>query len=55
MRRLMLGLMLALSCFSSLGCQPTPTKPKPLSPDEERQLQEQLQKARAAEGATIPK
>lgn len=51
MRRFCLVLLAALSWTTLAGCQKSTAPTGPLSPDQERKMQEQLQKARHAEGA----
>ena len=51
MRRFCLVLLAVLSWTMLAGCQKSTGPAGPLSPDQERKMQEQLQKARQAEGA----
>lgn len=51
MQRFCLILLAMLSGTTLLGCQPSPSAPKALTPDQERQVQEQVQRAQSAEGA----
>jgi len=48
MRRLLAMIVL----FSVLGCNSDPASPKPLTPDEEKKLEAELQNARSGEGGT---
>lgn len=54
MRRLLACCLLGLVCVTGLGCGGAPAKPQPLSADEEKQLQEQIDTSRKAEAGVKP-
>jgi hypothetical protein len=55
MRSWITCLVLVLAGLAATGCQRGPQVPKPLSVDQERQLQQKIEQSRQAESGSIPR